>query len=67
LDQAFASDRPFVIDAVTDPNVPPLPPHITLEQAKSFTSSLLRGDVETLGLLKQTMKEIVASARAKKG
>jgi len=59
-DMAFESDRPFVIDAITDPNVPPLPPHITLEQAKSFASSLLKGDVETLGLLKQTMKEMIA-------
>jgi pyruvate dehydrogenase (quinone) len=65
-DQAFASDRPFVIDAVTDPNVPPLPPHITIAQAKSFTSALLRGDVETLGLLKQTMKEMAASIKARR-
>ncbi len=65
-DQAFASDRPFVIDAVTDPKVPPLPPHITIEQAKSFTSALLRGDVETLGLLKQTMKEMAASIKARR-
>ena len=28
-EQAFSSDRPFVIDAVVDPEVPPLPPHIT--------------------------------------
>ena len=27
-------DRPVVCEAVTDPEVPPLPPHITLEQAK---------------------------------
>jgi pyruvate dehydrogenase (quinone) len=26
-----AADRPFVIDAVVDPDVPPLPPHITFE------------------------------------
>ena len=35
-DDAFAADRPFVIDAVVDPNVPPLPPHITVRQAKSL-------------------------------
>jgi len=64
-DQAFSADRPFVIDAVTDPAVPPLPPHITLEQAKSFTSAILRGDVETLGLLRQTMKEMATSIKAK--
>jgi pyruvate dehydrogenase (quinone) len=52
-----------VIDALSDPNVPPLPPHITLEQAKSFASSLLKGDASTLGLLKQSMKEMVAGKR----
>ena len=27
-DRAFAADRPFVVEAITDPDVPPLPPHI---------------------------------------
>jgi pyruvate dehydrogenase (quinone) len=34
-DTAFASDRPVLLDVVTDPNVPPLPGHITYEQAKA--------------------------------
>ena len=37
-------DRPAVLEVVTDPEVPPLPPHITLEQAKAFASSVLKGD-----------------------
>ena len=57
-ERAFASTKPFVFEAVTDPNVPPLPPHITLEQAKAFTSSVLKGDAERLGFLKQTVKEV---------
>src|SRR5205823_1910314 len=28
-DSAFSADRPFVIHAVVDPDVPPLPPHLT--------------------------------------
>ena len=39
-DEALAADRPCVIEAITDPEVPPLPPHITLEQAKMFMSAL---------------------------
>ena len=62
-DRAFTADRPFVIDAVTDPDVPPLPPHITLEQAKSFASAILKGDVESLGLLRQSLKEMTASLK----
>ncbi|MGH9327046.1 MAG: hypothetical protein ACRD2B_10245 [Terriglobia bacterium] len=33
-DEALAADRPAVIDAITDPDVPPLPPHITFNQAR---------------------------------
>jgi len=65
-DQAFASDRPFVIDALTDPNVPPLPPHITLDQARSFTSAILKRDVEAIGLLRQTFKDVTAPVRPRK-
>jgi thiamine pyrophosphate-dependent acetolactate synthase large subunit-like protein len=32
-DEALAANRPVVIEAVTDPEVPPLPPHITLKEA----------------------------------
>jgi pyruvate dehydrogenase (quinone) len=41
---ALSADRPVVIDAIVDPNEPPLPPHITVKQAKNFAMSDLRGD-----------------------
>ena len=41
-EQALAADRPVVIDAHTDPEVPPLPPHITLQQARHFLSAALQ-------------------------
>jgi len=53
---AFAADRPVVIDAVTDPDVPTLPPHITLSQARSYASALLQGDPDAGGILWQTFK-----------
>ncbi|HEY6468631.1 MAG TPA: thiamine pyrophosphate-requiring protein [Candidatus Dormibacteraeota bacterium] len=40
MQQAFAADRPFVIDAMTDPEEPPLPPHITFKQAEDFAKSV---------------------------
>ena len=55
-DRALTCDRPFLFEAVTDPDVPPMPPHITLEQARNFASSVLKGDAESLGFLKQTLK-----------
>jgi pyruvate dehydrogenase (quinone) len=54
--EAFAADRPVVIDAITDPDVPPLPPHITFEQAKAYASALLKGDPDEMGIIKQTIK-----------
>jgi pyruvate dehydrogenase (quinone) len=42
--EALAADRPVVLEVKTDPNIPPLPPHITLKEAKGFMSSLAKGD-----------------------
>jgi pyruvate dehydrogenase (quinone) len=55
--QAFAADRPFVIDAVCDPNVPPLPPHIRADQAKALVAALRKGDPEARGVITQAFKE----------
>ncbi|WFU75491.1 hypothetical protein [Bradyrhizobium sp. CB2312] len=35
---------PTVLEVKTDSEVPPLSPHITLQQAKNFTLALLKGD-----------------------
>ena len=43
-DEALAADRPVVLEVLTDPEVPPLPPHITLEQARNFMRSVIAGD-----------------------
>lgn len=59
-EEALSSDRPVVLEAYTDANVPPLPPHITLEQAKGFLSSVPR-DPERGGILRNTAREVLAS------
>ena len=43
-DEALASDRPVVFEAVTDPEIPPLPPHIRFEQAQGMAKALAQGD-----------------------
>ncbi len=58
-DEALGADRPVVLDALTDPNVPPLPPHITFEQAKMYMSSIFKGDPERKGMIKQSFKDMV--------
>ena len=54
--QAFDADRPFVIDAVCDPNVPPLPPHIRADQARALVAALRKGDPEARGVIAQSFK-----------
>jgi pyruvate dehydrogenase (quinone) len=61
-DEALSADRPALIEFHTDPEVPPLPPHITVEQAKKFMTSLLR-DPSRSEMLKQSMKEIFAGLK----
>ncbi|WP_243689120.1 thiamine pyrophosphate-dependent enzyme [Geotalea toluenoxydans] len=43
-DAALKAGKPVVIDAHCDPEVPPLPPHITFEQAKGYMFSIFKGD-----------------------
>jgi len=56
-DEALSADRPVVYEAITDPNVPPLPPHINLEQAKGFVSALLKRDVDAGAMLRQSLRD----------
>ncbi|KJH80094.1 thiamine pyrophosphate-requiring protein [Stutzerimonas stutzeri] len=59
-DEAFAADRPVVLEFKTDPDVPPLPPHIKLEQAKAYASALLHGDPDQGGIIKQSAKQVLS-------
>jgi pyruvate dehydrogenase (quinone) len=56
-DQAFSADRPVVVDALCDPSVPPLPPHITVKEARSFVSALRKGDPHMRDVITQSFKE----------
>ncbi len=61
-DEALKADRPSIVEFHTDPEVPPLPPHITPEQAKNFLKSLLH-DPNRSHMLKQSMKEMFDSLK----
>jgi pyruvate dehydrogenase (quinone) len=43
-EMALAADRPCVIEVITDPEVPTLPPHISFEEAVNFTRAIVKGD-----------------------
>jgi len=59
-DEALAADRPVILEAYTDPNVPPLPPHITLKDAKNFVS-MIPSEPELGSVLKNSAKELLAN------
>jgi pyruvate dehydrogenase (quinone) len=56
-ERAVHADRPFVFEAITDPNVPPLPPHIRMDQAKKMGMALIGGgEEEAPAIMKQAIK-----------
>ena len=59
-DFAFTADRPVVVEALTDPNVPPLPPHITREQARAYASAIVQGDSNSAEIIRATVKQLFA-------
>ncbi|KON81414.1 thiamine pyrophosphate-requiring protein [Azoarcus sp. PA01] len=56
-DAALSADRPTLLEMVTDPDVPPLPPHISAKQAKAYLSALLHGDPDSRGIVIASFKE----------
>ena len=61
-DEALASDRPVVYEAITDPDVSILPPHISFEQARNFVTALVKGDPDEKGVIVESAKELFAGA-----
>lgn len=58
-DAALAADRPVILECYTDPNVPPLPPHITLKDAKHFVT-MISSEPELASVLKNSAKQVFA-------
>ena len=63
LDSALAEEGPVIVEAVIDPYEPPLPPHITVEQATKFAESLIKGEPNrtrlAMTVLEDRVKELV--------
>ena len=60
-DEALASDRPVLLEVKTDPEVPPLPPHITFTQAVKMSEALIKGDPDEGGMLAGAAKQVLSS------
>ncbi|QYX76372.1 thiamine pyrophosphate-requiring protein [Streptomyces akebiae] len=53
---ALSADGPAVVEFLTDPAVPPIPPHATWEQMESTAASILKGDADRASMVKQGFK-----------
>ena len=54
-DEAFAARRPTVVEFVVDPEIPPLPPHVTVEQATNLARAMIKGDPQRLGVVQKSL------------
>jgi len=55
-DEALSADGPVLIEAITDPEVPPLPPHIRFEQAKKLSDALMHGEPAASEIVRESVK-----------
>jgi pyruvate dehydrogenase (quinone) len=57
--QALSSDRPVVLEVKTDPDVAPLPPHVTLKEARGFMASIVKGDPSAGHMIADTARQLL--------
>ncbi|MFE6337745.1 thiamine pyrophosphate-requiring protein [Streptomyces sp. NPDC057806] len=50
------ADGPAVIEFLTDPAVPPIPPHATWDEMEATAASILKGDADRGSMVKQGFK-----------
>ena len=59
-DTALSAQTPTVLDVRTDPAIPPIPPHATLEQAINAAKSVLKGDDDRWDVVKEGVRTKLA-------
>jgi pyruvate dehydrogenase (quinone) len=57
--KALGAGRPVVLDVYTDPDVPPIPPHATVEQTEDAGKAMLAGDEDAAGVVRAGLKHKV--------
>jgi pyruvate dehydrogenase (quinone) len=55
-DECLNAGKPSVLEVITDPEVPPLPPHIRFEQATGFAHALAGRDPNAREMITQAVK-----------
>ncbi len=60
-DEALAANRPVVLNIKTDPEVPPLPPHITFDEAKKMAQATFKGDPDEANMIVGAARQLVGA------
>jgi pyruvate dehydrogenase (quinone) len=55
-EEVFAAGKPAVLEAVVDPEIPPLPPHVTGDQMKKMARAMVKGDPEAAGVMEKSLR-----------
>jgi pyruvate dehydrogenase (quinone) len=55
-EEVLAAGRPAVLEAVVDPEIPPLPPHIPGDQMKNMTRAMVKGDPQAVGVMEKSLR-----------
>jgi pyruvate dehydrogenase (quinone) len=66
-DEALCADRPTLLEMVTDPNVPPLPPSVSAKQVRNYLSALLAGDPQARQVVKASFREAWDAVAPRRG
>ena len=60
IEQALAAEKPFVVDVLCDPEVPPLPPHVSGQQVINYLKSIAKGDPDAMRMVRASIKQLFA-------
>jgi pyruvate dehydrogenase (quinone) len=60
-DEALDSSIPVVLEIKTDPEVPPIPPHLSFEQVRKFATTLAKGDEREGNIITDTARQVLSS------
>jgi pyruvate dehydrogenase (quinone) len=55
-EEALAADGPVLYEAITDPNMPPLPPQLRFETLRNMTRAFMKGDPAAREVLRHTIR-----------
>jgi pyruvate dehydrogenase (quinone) len=54
--EALAHDGPVLYEAVTDPNMPPLPPQLRFETVRNMTRAFMKGDPAARDIMRHAIR-----------